>query len=74
MKWFTLLVFTYVYEGEELRTPILFKDEETCEVALRAANPLYGVLYGVYRNSMVSCERTDIASGYTVRPKARPWK
>lgn len=74
MKWFTLLVFTYVYEGEEIKTPFLFEDQEQCERALRASDALYEEIRKTYRDSMVSCDRTDIASGHTVRPKARPWK
>lgn len=72
MKWFTLLVFTYIYEGEKLQARLLFEDEEQCELALRASNTLYKELRRTYRNSMIACDKTDIASGYTVRPKARP--
>lgn len=71
MKWITLLVFTYWIQGEEVEAIVAFEDEQQCESAIRAADPLYNEIRKVSLDSSVRCERTAIPSSYTMRPKAR---
>lgn len=74
MTYLTLLTFVVTINGEHFKTVIPFETEATCEKALRLSSDMYDILYNDWEDATMGCERTDVASGYTVRPKARPWK
>ena len=72
MTYLTLLVFMAAIDGEDFHSPIPFNSEQKCEQALRAADALYEIFDAEWKDTMVRCVRTDVATGYTMRPKARP--
>ena len=73
MNYLTMLVFIANFNGEDMPFVIPFQTEATCEQALRAATDLYDVFDQDWEETMVGCVRTDVVTGWTVRPKARPW-
>ena len=73
MNYLTMLVFVANINGEDMPFPIPFTSEQKCEQALRT-NELYEIFDADWdRDTMVGCVKTSVASGYTIRPKARPW-
>jgi hypothetical protein len=73
MTYLTMLVFIANIGNEDFPSPIPFLTEESCEQALRAATDLYDVFDKDWEETMVGCVKTDVVTGYTIRPKARPW-
>ena len=73
MTYLTMLVFIANFNGEDMPFVIPFQTEATCEQALRAATDLYDVFDQDWEETMVGCVKTNTPSGWTVRPKARPW-
>lgn len=72
MNYLTMLVFVANINGEDMPFPIPFTSEEVCEQALRT-NELYEIFDADWKDTMVGCVKTSVATGYTIRPKARPW-
>lgn len=72
MNYLTMLVFIANINGEDMPFPIPFTSEQICEQALRATGELYKLYDADWGATMVGCVRTDVVSGWTVRPKARP--
>lgn len=72
MNYLTMLVFIANINGEDMPFPIPFTSEQICEQALRT-NELYEIFDADWGDTMVGCVKTSVASGYTIRPKARPW-
>ena len=74
MTYLTMLVFIANINGnEDMPFPIPFTTEEMCQKAIRAANDLYDVFDEDWDETLMGCVRTDVVTGYTIRPKARPW-
>jgi len=74
MTYLTMLVFIANINGnEDMPFPIPFTTEEMCEQALRASQDLYDVFNDDWGDTMIGCVRTDVVTGFTIRPKARPW-
>ena len=74
MTYLTMLVFIANINGnEDMPFPIPFITEASCEQALRAATDLYDVFSQDWDETLVGCVKTDVVTGYTIRPKARPW-
>ena len=74
MTYLTLLVFIATINGEDFPSPIPFTSEQKCEQALRATGELYEIFDADWdRDTMVGCVKTEVVTGYTIRPKARPW-
>lgn len=73
MTYLTMLVFIANIGGEDFPSPIPFTSEARCEQALRAATDLYDVFDQDWEETMVGCVKTDVVTGYTIRPKERPW-
>jgi hypothetical protein len=73
MTYLTMLVFIANINGEDFPSPIPFTTEEMCKKAIRAANDLYDVFDEDWDETLMGCVRTDVVTGYTIRPKARPW-
>jgi hypothetical protein len=69
MIFWHLLVLTYTVDGQTFSSNLAFKDQATCAAMM---DKFYPVMYLEYRDSMAKCIKTDVASGYTIRPKARP--
>ena len=69
MIFWHILVLTYTFEQQTFVSELAFRDQSTCANAI---DEIYPTIYAEYRDSMAQCEPTDVASGYTVRPKARP--
>lgn len=72
MTYLTLLVLMATIDGEDFHSPIPFNSEQSCEQALRAADALYEIYTAEWGDTMARCVKTDVATGYTIRPKARP--
>jgi hypothetical protein len=73
MEYLTMLVFVAnINGGEDMPFPIPFITEAQCEQALRASTELYKIFDDDWQETMVGCVRTDVVTGWTVRPKARP--
>jgi hypothetical protein len=72
MTYLTMLVFIVTINGEDFPSPIPFTSEQKCEQALRATGELYKIYDADWGDTMVGCVRTDVVSGWTVRPQARP--
>ena len=72
MNYLTMLVFIANINGEDMPFPIPFTSEQICEQALRT-NQLYSIFHTDWKDTMVGCVKTTVATGYTIRPKARPW-
>ena len=72
MNYLTMLVFIANINGEDMPFPIPFTSEQICEQALRT-NELYEIFDADWKDTMVGCVKTTVATGYTIRPKARPW-
>lgn len=71
MNYLTMLVFIANINGEDMPFPIPFTSEQVCEQALRT-NELYKVFHNDWQDTMVGCVKTEVVTGWTVRPKARP--
>lgn len=69
MTYLTLLVFMAAIDGEDFHSPIPFNSEQKCEQALRAADELYEIFHAEWGNTMARCVKTDVATGYTMRPR-----
>lgn len=67
-KVWTILVLTYVVDGETMQTELIFPSAEACGQALSV---IYEPIYEHYPDSMGQCIPTDVVSN-TVRPRARP--
>ena len=72
MEFFTALIFSYVIDGEYVEGGLWFDTEARCETALRNSDDLYETLYLLYEDTMATCKKSDIVSGYTIRPRLRP--
>lgn len=72
MEFFTALIFSYAINGEYFEGGLWFDTEARCETALRNTDGLYETLYLLYEDTMAKCEKSDVVSGYTVRPRPRP--
>lgn len=72
MNYLTMLVFIANINGEDMPFPIPFTSEQVCEQALRT-NELYEIFDADWKDTMVGCVKSDVVTGWTVRPKARPW-
>lgn len=72
MSYLTMLVFIATINGEDFPSPIPFTSEQKCEQALRATGELYKLYDADWGDTMVGCVRTDVVSGWTVRPQTRP--
>jgi hypothetical protein len=68
MEFFTVLVFSYVVDGEPIDLPLVTASEWECSDALKAAAPLSDVL-----KADMFCRVSDIPSS-SIRPKLRPEK
>ena len=66
MKFFTVLVFSYMVNGEQFETRTLTVSETECSDAMTAAMPLAKTL-----NADMFCRVSDIPSS-SMRPKLRP--
>ena len=73
MTYLTMLVFIATINGEDFPSPIPFTSEQKCEQALRATGELYKIFDADWGDTMVGCVKTEVVTGYTIRPKARPW-
>ena len=73
MNYLTMLVFIATINGEDFPSPIPFTSEQKCEQALRATGELYKLYDADWGDTMVGCVKTEVVTGYTIRPKARPW-
>ena len=73
MNYLTMLVFIATINGEDFPSPIPFTSEQKCEQALRATSELYKLYDADWGDTMVGCVKTEVVTGYTIRPKARPW-
>lgn len=73
MNYLTMLVFIATINGEDFPSPIPFTSEQKCEQALRATGDLYKLYDADWGDTMVGCVKTEVVTGYTIRPKARPW-
>tara|TARA_R110000744_G_scaffold330008_1_gene435551 strand:- start:380 stop:619 length:240 start_codon:yes stop_codon:yes gene_type:complete len=71
MIFWHILVLTYAFEGQSFESTIAFKDQGSCANAM---DEIYPTIYAEYRDSTAQCIPTATASGWTVRPKARPKK
>lgn len=71
MTYLTMLVFIANIGGEDMPFPIPFSTQQICEEALRT-NELYKIFDNDWQDTMVGCVKTDVVTGWTVRPKARP--
>lgn len=69
MIFWHLLVLTYTFEANTYVSELAFKDQATCAAMM---DTFYPVIYLEYHDSMAQCIKTDVSSGYTIRPKARP--
>ena len=69
MIFWHMLVLTYTIEDRTFVSEFLFRDQSTCANAM---DEIYPTIYAEYRDSMAQCISTDVASSYTIRPKARP--
>ena len=69
MIFWHILVLTYTFEQQTFVSALAFRDQPTCANAI---DEIYPTIYAEYRDSMAQCKPTGVASGYTVRPKARP--
>lgn len=74
MEYLTLLAFVVTINGEEFKTVLPFETAASCERALRVSSDLYNILYSEWEDAVVGCERTDVVTGYTIRPRARSEK
>ncbi len=69
MIFWHMLVLTYTIEEKTFVSEFLFRDQSTCANAM---DEIYPTIYAEYRDSMAQCTPSDVASGYTMRPTARP--
>ena len=69
MIFWHILVLTYTIEGRTFESKVALRDQPSCA---KFMDEIYPVIYAEYRDSMAQCVKTDEASGWTVRPKARP--
>jgi|TARA_R110000796_G_scaffold4199_3_gene15896 hypothetical protein len=69
MIFWHLLVLTYTFEGDTYVSQIAFRDQASCANAM---DEIYPTILAEYSDSMAQCTKTDTASGWTIRPKARP--
>lgn len=74
MEYLTLLVFVVTINGEDFKSVVPYQTEGSCERALRLSSDMYNILYNDWEDATVGCVRTDVASGFTIRPKARSEK
>lgn len=72
MEFFTALIFSYAINGEYVEGGLWFDTAARCETALRNSDELYETVFLLYEDVMAKCEKSDIVSGYTVRPRLRP--
>jgi len=68
MEFFTVLVFSYVVDGEPIELPLVTTSAWECSEALGAAIPLSDVL-----EADMFCRVSDIPSS-SIRPQLRPEK
>jgi len=71
MIFWHLLVLTYTFESDTYVSQIAFRDQPSCANAM---DEIYPTILAAYSDSMAQCQPTDVASGWTIRPKARPVK
>ena len=68
VKLWTILVLTYVVDGDRIQAKLVFPSVEACGQALSI---IYEPIYEHFPDSMGQCIPTDVVSN-TVRPRARP--
>jgi len=71
MTYLTLLVFVVTINGDDFKSVIPYQTEVSCEQALRLSSEMYDILYNDWEDATMGCVRTHVASGYTIRPRAR---
>ena len=71
MIFWHLLVLTYTFESDTYVSQIAFRDQPSCANAM---DEIFPTILAEYPDSMAQCTKTDAASGWTIRPKARPVK
>lgn len=71
MIFWHLLVLTYTFESDTYVSQIAFRDQPSCANAM---DEIFPTLLAAYSDSMAQCTKTDTASGWTIRPKARTVK
>ncbi len=69
MSYWVILVLTYTFGAETYVSDLAFKDQQTCA---RMMDTIFPAIQAEYEDSMAQCMETDIVSGWTIRPKARP--
>lgn len=72
MKYWWLLQLTFVFDGEQITQSIPMEGINACSRALTAAESFHSELDRTLSGVMMGCKETDIVSGWTIRPKARP--
>lgn len=70
-EFFTWLVIEYQIDDTAMQRTILFETYAHCEQVLRI-DAFYDVFYDNYEDTRMACEKTDVKSGMTWRPKLRP--
>lgn len=68
MIFWHLLVLTYTFESDTYVSQIAFRDQASCANAM---DEIFTTILAEYPDSTAQCQPTDIASGWTIRPKAR---
>jgi len=63
------MIISYVVEGEEVQSKLLFPSSAACSQALSS---IYAEVYKHYEDSLAVCKPTDIPSKALIRPRARP--
>jgi hypothetical protein len=69
MIYWHILVLTYTFETQTFESTIAFRDQPSCANAM---DEIYPTIIAEYPDSMAQCQPTEVASGWTIRPKARP--
>ena len=67
-SFFTVLILTYAFDGEELQSRILYTSEEACSAAL---HQIKAVLDPRLEILQMRCVRSNLLSA-SPRPKPRP--
>lgn len=69
MSYFAILVLTYTFGAETYVSELASKDQAACA---RLMDDIFPAIQAEYEDSMAQCIETDVVSGWTIRPKARP--
>lgn len=68
MTFFTVLIITYAFDGEELQSRLLYTSEATCDAALRQIETFLDPRLDLLQ---ARCTRSNLLSA-SPRPKPRP--